>query len=340
MMKSTEVLTLEAVSKSFPATLRGGEPIQILEGVSLSLNRSTSIAITGRSGSGKSTLLQISAGLLSADSGSIRFEGKEITKLDDEHLSRLRSRSMGFIFQSSLLLDDFTALENVQISAMIAGSSEKEASRKSLAMLELVGMQDRLGHTSDQLSGGERQRVAIARALVNEPSLIFADEPTGSLDERNAALVEEAPTARGAMHDHLPVTVPDGFYATASGGIGYAMPAAVGISRGAPGRKVIALIGDGSAMYSVQALWSAAEQKSDISFLILANRKYAALDSFAQVFGMNHVPGTDITGIDFVKLAESMGVPARSVSDVDRLDAELRWSLETRGPTLVEIVID
>jgi len=191
MMKSTEVLTLEAVSKSFPATLRGGEPIQILEGVSLSLNRSTSIAITGRSGSGKSTLLQISAGLLSADSGSIRFEGKEITKLDDEHLSRLRSRSMGFIFQSSLLLDDFTALENVQISAMIAGSSEKEASRKSLAMLELVGMQDRLGHTSDQLSGGERQRVAIARPLVNEPSLIFADEPTGSLDERNAALVED-----------------------------------------------------------------------------------------------------------------------------------------------------
>jgi lipoprotein-releasing system ATP-binding protein len=191
MMKSTEVLTLEQVSKSFPATLRGGEPIQILEGVSLTLNRATSIAITGRSGSGKSTLLQVSAGLLSADSGSIRFEGKEISKLDDEHLSRLRSRSMGFIFQSSLLLDDFTALENVQISAMIAGYSERDASRKALAMLELVGMQDRLGHTSDQLSGGERQRVAIARALVNEPSLIFADEPTGSLDERNAALVED-----------------------------------------------------------------------------------------------------------------------------------------------------
>jgi len=190
-MKSTEVLTLEQVSKSFPATLRGGEPIQILEGVSLTLNRATSIAITGRSGSGKSTLLQVSAGLLSADSGSIRFEGKEIPCLDDEHLSRLRSRSMGFIFQSSLLLDDFTALENVQISAMIAGYSERDASRKALAMLELVGMQDRLGHTSDQLSGGERQRVAIARALVNEPSLIFADEPTGSLDERNAALVED-----------------------------------------------------------------------------------------------------------------------------------------------------
>lgn len=191
MMKSTEVLTLEQVSKSFPATLRGGEPIQILEGVSLTLNRATSIAITGRSGSGKSTLLQVSAGLLSADSGSIRFEGKEIPCLDDEHLSRLRSRSMGFIFQSSLLLDDFTALENVQISAMIAGYSERDASRKALAMLELVGMQDRLGHTSDQLSGGERQRVAIARALVNEPSLIFADEPTGSLDESNAALVED-----------------------------------------------------------------------------------------------------------------------------------------------------
>ncbi len=191
MMKSNEVLTLSQVSKSFPATLRGGEPIQILENVFLTLNRSTSIAVTGRSGSGKSTLLQVSAGLLSPDSGSIRFEGKELQKLDDEHLSHLRSSSMGFIFQSSLLLDDFTALENVQISAMIAGMSEREASRRALAMLELVGMQDRLGHTSDQLSGGERQRVAIARALVNEPSLIFADEPTGSLDERNAALVED-----------------------------------------------------------------------------------------------------------------------------------------------------
>lgn len=191
MMKSAEVLRLEQVFKSFPATLRGGPPIQILEGIDLSLERSKSIAITGNSGSGKSTLLQISAGLMQSDSGRVWFEEQEISRLSDDSLSKLRSRNMGFIFQSSLLLDDFTALENVQIPAMIAGKSEKQAKKQAVEMLSTVGMQDRLHHTSDQLSGGERQRVAIARALVNSPSVIFADEPTGSLDERNASVVED-----------------------------------------------------------------------------------------------------------------------------------------------------
>lgn len=191
MMKSAEVLSLKQVSKSFPATLRGGRPIQILQEVSLSLEPSTSIAITGRSGSGKSTLLQISAGLLGCDSGQVIFENQQISTLDDVKLSMLRCKRMGFIFQSSLLLDDFNALENVQIPAMIAGCSEKQARKRALELLQTVGLADRLTHTSDQLSGGERQRVAIARALVNEPAVIFADEPTGSLDERNAAMVED-----------------------------------------------------------------------------------------------------------------------------------------------------
>jgi len=191
MMTSAEVLSLKQVSKSFPATLRGGQPIQILQQVSLSLASSTSIAITGRSGSGKSTLLQISAGLLGCDSGQVIFENQQISTLDDVKLSMLRCKRMGFIFQSSLLLDDFNALENVQIPAMIAGSSEKQARKRALELLQTVGLADRLYHTSDQLSGGERQRVAIARALVNEPAVIFADEPTGSLDERNAQLVED-----------------------------------------------------------------------------------------------------------------------------------------------------
>ncbi|WP_293911400.1 ABC transporter ATP-binding protein [Sphaerochaeta sp. UBA5836] len=191
MTKSAEVLSLKQVSKSFPATLRGGQPIQILQQVSLSLASSTSIAITGRSGSGKSTLLQISAGLLGCDSGQVIFENQQISTLDDVKLSMLRCKRMGFIFQSSLLLDDFNALENVQIPAMIAGSSEKQARKRALELLQTVGLADRLYHTSDQLSGGERQRVAIARALVNEPAVIFADEPTGSLDERNAQLVED-----------------------------------------------------------------------------------------------------------------------------------------------------
>jgi lipoprotein-releasing system ATP-binding protein len=191
MMKSSEVLSLKQVSKSFPATLRGGQPIHILQQVDLSLSDSTSVAITGRSGSGKPTLLQISAGLLSCDSGQVIFENRELSTLDDVRLSMLRCRRMGFIFQSSLLLDDFNALENVQIPAMIAGCSEKEAQKRALNLLQTVGLADRLYHTSDQLSGGERQRVAIARALVNEPAVIFADEPTGSLDERNAQLVED-----------------------------------------------------------------------------------------------------------------------------------------------------
>lgn len=191
MMKSNEILSLREVSKSFSATERGGEPIQILDSVNLTLQSATSIAITGKSGSGKSTLLQISAGLLSLDKGVVLFDQKNLTDLKDDQLSKIRSKSMGFIFQSSLLLDDFTALENVQIPAMIAGVSEKLAKERALELLEQVGLSNRLTHKSDQLSGGERQRVAIARSLVNRPLVLFADEPTGSLDERNAAVIED-----------------------------------------------------------------------------------------------------------------------------------------------------
>jgi lipoprotein-releasing system ATP-binding protein len=190
MTKSNEILALRNIKKSFPATARGGEPILILEEVDLSIQKSSSVAIIGKSGSGKSTLLQISAGLLASDEGSVFFDGKNIQKLNDVTLSEIRSKKMGFIFQNSLLLDDFSAWENVQIPAMIAGSSEQEAKKKAKEILELVGLGDRLDHKSDQLSGGERQRVAIARALVNNPLVVFADEPTGSLDERNAALIE------------------------------------------------------------------------------------------------------------------------------------------------------
>ena len=191
MTKSNEILSLTGVSKSFPATARGGEPIEILDSIDLLLSPATSIAITGKSGSGKSTLLQISAGLLTSEQGEVLFDGRRLNSLNDAQLSKIRSDKMGFIFQSSLLLDDFTALENVSVPAMIMGVGEREARRKALHLLQSVGLGDRLDHKSDQLSGGERQRVAIARALVNEPLVLFADEPTGSLDERNAALIED-----------------------------------------------------------------------------------------------------------------------------------------------------
>lgn len=160
-----------------------------------------------------------------------------------------------------------------------------------------------------------------------------------ALRPADAMLVEEAPTARGAMHDHLPITTAKGFFTCASGGLGYGLPAAIGVARGSGGRKVIALLGDGSAMYTVQGLWSAAEQGSNVSFLILNNRRYAALDQFSRMFAMNHLPGTAIGGIDFVKLAEGMGVAARRVDDLARLDAALEWGLAASGPTLVELVV-
>jgi len=190
MMKSNEILTLKNIKKSFPATARGGDPLLILDAVDLTIEKASSVAIIGKSGSGKSTLLQISAGLLAYDSGTVLFDGKDIQTLNDTAMSAIRSKQMGFIFQNSLLLDDFTALENVQIPAMIAGLGEQKARQKAIELLKLVGLDDRLEHKSDQLSGGERQRVAIARALVNNPLVVFADEPTGSLDERNAALIE------------------------------------------------------------------------------------------------------------------------------------------------------
>ncbi|MCK9547502.1 MAG: ABC transporter ATP-binding protein [Sphaerochaeta sp.] len=191
MKKSTDLLQLHRVSKSFPATLRGGEPIHILESIDLAIAPSRAIAITGNSGSGKSTLLQIAAGLMSCNGGEVWFEDQLLGELDSDALSSLRSRRMGFIFQASLLLEDFTAIENVEIAAMIGGSTKAEARSKGRDILDLVGLSSRLSHRPDQLSGGEKQRVAIARALVNEPAILFADEPTGSLDEGNAAMVEE-----------------------------------------------------------------------------------------------------------------------------------------------------
>jgi lipoprotein-releasing system ATP-binding protein len=190
MTRSNEILRLEKITKSFPATAKGGDPLLILEQIDFAVERASSVAIVGKSGCGKSTLLQVCAGLLSCDEGTVLFDGKDIHRLGDVVLSRIRGRQMGFIFQNSLLLDDFTALENVQIPSMIAGNSDSVAREKARELLRAVGLEDRLDHKSDQLSGGERQRVAIARALVNDPLVVFADEPTGSLDERNAAMAE------------------------------------------------------------------------------------------------------------------------------------------------------
>lgn len=159
-----------------------------------------------------------------------------------------------------------------------------------------------------------------------------------ALRPADAVIVEEAPTARGPEHDTLPITREGGFYTCASGGLGYSLPAAIGVAM-AQNDKVIALLGDGSAMYTIQGLYAARNETANVSFVILNNAAYAALTGFSAEFGMNHVPGCDLSGIEFVKLAEAQGVPARVVDSVEGLDEALSWSFAQSGPSLLDVRI-
>jgi benzoylformate decarboxylase len=152
-------------------------------------------------------------------------------------------------------------------------------------------------------------------------------------------VVEEAPSSRGAMHDFLPMVAPDSFYTCASGGLGHGMPAAVGVALGRPGEKVIALIGDGSAMYAIQALWSAAQLKLPISFIIVNNHRYEALVGFGRRFGLDRTVGTQLPDIDFCALAAGQGVEAVRVEHAEKLDSALSASLSSSVPHLVEVVV-
>lgn len=159
--------------------------LHVLKDVTLTIPDSGIMAIVGASGAGKTTLLQIAGTLDRPDTGSVRYDGDELTSLSDRKLSAFRNRNIGFIFQFHQLLPEFTALENAAIPAMIGGVSKRRAEEQARGLLETLGLGDRLRHKPAELSGGEKQRVAIARALVNGPRVVFADEPTGSLDTRN-----------------------------------------------------------------------------------------------------------------------------------------------------------
>ena len=159
--------------------------LDVLRGVSLSVWRVDIVAIVGPSGAGKTTLLQIAGSLDRADSGTVAYDGVDITRLKDKKLADFRNRNIGFIFQFHELLPEFTALENVALPGLIAGRKRKEVMREAESLLPLLGLGERLNHRPSELSGGEKQRTAIARALINNPRIILADEPTGSLDSRN-----------------------------------------------------------------------------------------------------------------------------------------------------------
>ena len=158
--------------------------LQVLKGLDFCAKRSEVVSIMGASGAGKSTLLQILGTLSRPDSGTLTIDGTAVLKLSSNRLSEFRNRKIGFVFQFHHLLPEFTSLENVMIPALIAERPEKEARKAAEALLEDLGLAERMSHKPSELSGGEQQRVAIARALVNNPSVLFADEPSGNLDSR------------------------------------------------------------------------------------------------------------------------------------------------------------
>ncbi|MFW2475736.1 MAG: ABC transporter ATP-binding protein [Sediminibacterium sp.] len=160
--------------------------LEVLKGVNIDVSKGEMVSIVGSSGAGKSTLLHILGTLDKADSGSIWLNQQQVDLLKGEKLSAFRNRHIGFVFQFHHLLPEFSALENVCIPGWIAGSPKKNVEKRAIELLELLGLQDRMENKPNQLSGGEQQRVAVARALINQPDIIFADEPTGNLDSTNA----------------------------------------------------------------------------------------------------------------------------------------------------------
>ena len=191
------IIQAKGIEKSFGT-------LKVLKGVDLDVDASEVVAIMGASGAGKSTLLQILGTLSTPDAGSLRIDGTDVLHLGSKELSAFRNRRIGFVFQAHHHLPEFDALENVMIPALIGGESPRIAKEKARRLLGEVGLGERLSHKPSELSGGEQQRVAIARALVNQPAILFADEPSGNLDSRTK---EEIHGLFFSLRDRLGQTV-------------------------------------------------------------------------------------------------------------------------------------
>ena len=172
------MIEIQGITKSF------GD-LQVLKGIDLIIYKGEVVSVVGPSGAGKTTLLQIMGTLDKADSGSVVINGIEVGRLKEKELAAFRNKQIGFVFQFHQLLPEFTAVENVMIPALIGGMSSDKAMKKAKETLAFLGLAERASHKPAELSGGEKQRVAVARALINDPAVIFADEPSGSLDSKN-----------------------------------------------------------------------------------------------------------------------------------------------------------
>ena len=182
-------LIAENLHKGFE-TGSGGR-LEVLRGVSLTVNAGEVVAVIGDSGTGKTTLLHLLGALDQPDQGTVSYDGQDIFQHNDDLLSRWRNHSVGFVFQFHHLLPEFSALENVAMPALIGGEALRKAQQRATILLEQLGLQSRLSHRPSELSGGEQQRVAVARALMNQPALVLADEPSGSLDTKTAGVLHE-----------------------------------------------------------------------------------------------------------------------------------------------------
>lgn len=174
------MIKIEGIRKSF-------DRLEVLKGIDLHIREREVVSIVGPSGAGKTTLLQVMGTLYRPDAGSLVVAGQDVLRLNNRRMARFRNEHIGFVFQFHQLLPEFTAGENVMIPALIARRNKSEARRRAAELLEYMGLADRIGHKPAELSGGEKQRVAVARALMNNPAVVLADEPSGSLDSRNKA---------------------------------------------------------------------------------------------------------------------------------------------------------
>jgi len=172
------MIDIHHITKSFGS-------LQVLKGIDLHIDKGEVVSIVGPSGAGKTTLLQIIGTLEKPDTGSVYIDDVDVTQLSGNKLSRFRNQHLGFVFQFHQLLPEFTAIENIMIPAYIAGIKPSEAKQRATELLQFMGLADRATHKPNELSGGEKQRVAVARALINQPAVILADEPSGSLDSQN-----------------------------------------------------------------------------------------------------------------------------------------------------------